>query len=180
LGGGGIRFQKRDALRLFRLCALCGGNGIVMNRKILSRKLRRAGRKIVFTNGCYVLLHAGHARYLRKARRLGDLLIVGLNSDRSVRRLKGPGRPLMPERDRAELLASLESVDYVTTFGEDTPRELIAELAPDILVKGGDYRPSEVVGRETVEGSGGKIVIIPLAEGRSTTDLIRRVKRLGR
>jgi len=131
-------------------------------------------------NANNVLLHAGHARYLRKARRLGDLLIVGLNSDRSVRRLKGPGRPLMPERDRAELLASLESVDYVTTFGEDTPRELIAELAPDILVKGGDYRPSEVVGRETVEGSGGKIVIIPLAEGRSTTDLIRRVKRLGR
>jgi D-beta-D-heptose 7-phosphate kinase/D-beta-D-heptose 1-phosphate adenosyltransferase len=143
------------------------------------RRLRQAGKRIVFTNGCFDLIHVGHIRYLRAARGRGDCLIVGLNSDGSVRRLKGPGRPLVPEGERAELLAGLEMVDYVTLFHEDTPQELIAELVPDVLVKGGDYRAGEVVGRETVERAGGKVVIIPLIRGRSTTGVIRRIQRLG-
>jgi D-beta-D-heptose 7-phosphate kinase/D-beta-D-heptose 1-phosphate adenosyltransferase len=155
-----------------------------MSQKILSRKkareviraLKAAGKKIVFTNGCFDVIHAGHVRYLRKARSLGDLLVIGMNSDRSVRRLKGPGRPLIREADRAELLAALEMVDYVTVFGEDTPAALIGEIEPDVLVKGGDYRVDEVVGRETVDASGGRVVIVPLVRGRSTTGLIKKIR----
>lgn len=151
-----------------------------MSQKILSRKELREiirsrqtyGKKVVFTNGCFDIIHAGHVRYLRKARSFGDLLVVGLNSDGSVRRLKGPERPLVNEADRAELLAALEMVDYVTIFGEDTPAALIEELKPDVLVKGGDYRAEEVVGRETVEASGGRVEIVPFVEGRSTTKLV--------
>jgi len=140
------------------------------------RKLQGAGTRVVFTNGCFDILHVGHVRYLREARARGDLLVIGMNSDRSVRRLKGAGRPLVRERERAEVLAALEMVDYVTIFDEDTPAELIAELRPDILVKGGDYRTEEVVGREIVEASGGRVVIVPLVRGQSTTGLIRRIR----
>jgi D-beta-D-heptose 7-phosphate kinase/D-beta-D-heptose 1-phosphate adenosyltransferase len=138
------------------------------------RRRRLAGQKIVFTNGCFDLLHVGHVRSLRQAAALGDFLVLGLNSDASVRRLKGSGRPLYPQEARAELLAALECVDAVTIFDEDTPLDLIAAIAPDILVKGGDYRPEEVVGREVVEAAGGRLVLIPLVEGYSTTHLIRR------
>ncbi len=135
---------------------------------------RDAGQKVVFTNGCFDLLHVGHARLLRQAAACGDLLVVGLNSDASVRRLKGPSRPLNSEGARAELLAALESVDVVTVFDEDTPLALIEAIRPDVLVKGGDYRPDEVVGRDVVEGSGGRLVLIPLVEGHSTTGLVRK------
>jgi D-beta-D-heptose 7-phosphate kinase/D-beta-D-heptose 1-phosphate adenosyltransferase len=135
---------------------------------------RAAGQSIVFTNGCFDLLHVGHARLLRQAAACGDVLVVGLNSDASVRRLKGPTRPLNSEAARAELLAALECVDLVTVFDDDTPLALIEAIQPDVLVKGGDYRPEEVVGREVVEGSGGKLVLIPLVEGHSTTGLVRK------
>ena len=135
---------------------------------------RDAGQKIVFTNGCFDLLHVGHARLLRQAADRGDVLVVGLNSDESVRRLKGPTRPLNNEGARAELLAALESVDVVTVFDDDTPLALIEAIRPDVLVKGGDYRPDEVVGRAEVESWGGKLALIPLVEGHSTTNLVRR------
>jgi len=139
----------------------------------------RAGT-LVFTNGCFDLLHVGHAAYLEQARALGDALVVGVNTDASARRLgKGPGRPFVPARDRARLVAALEAVDAVCLFDEDTPQELIAELAPDVLVKGTDYAPDQVVGRETVEGAGGRVVLIPLVRGKSTTELVRRIREEG-
>lgn len=146
--------------------------------KAEARRLKAAGKTVVFTNGCFDILHLGHARYLREARALGDALVVGLNSDGSVGRLKGRGRPLVPEADRAEMLAALEAVDYVTVFGEDTPAELVAEIAPDVIVKGGDYKAGDVAGGKTVEAAGGRVVIIPLVEGRSTTGLIAKAARL--
>jgi rfaE bifunctional protein nucleotidyltransferase chain/domain len=130
----------------------------------------------VFTNGCFDILHRGHVAYLHAARALGDRLVVGVNSDASVRRLKGAGRPILNQEDRAFILAGLASVDAVTLFDEDTPAELIAALVPDILVKGGDYSPGEVVGRDTVEAAGGRLVLIPFVEGRSTTDIVRRIR----
>jgi D-beta-D-heptose 7-phosphate kinase / D-beta-D-heptose 1-phosphate adenosyltransferase len=135
---------------------------------------RDAGQKVVFTNGCFDLLHVGHARLLRQAADCGDVLVVGLNSDDSTRRLKGPTRPLNSESARAELLAALACVDLVTVFDDDTPLALIEAIRPDILVKGGDYRPDEVVGRAEVESWGGRLVLIPLVEGHSTTNLVRR------
>jgi D-beta-D-heptose 7-phosphate kinase/D-beta-D-heptose 1-phosphate adenosyltransferase len=135
---------------------------------------RAAGQKVVFTNGCFDILHVGHHRLLKQSADLGDYLVVGLNSDESVRRLKGPGRPMNTESDRGELLAALEAVDAVTIFDEDTPYELIEQLRPDVLVKGGDYKPEEVVGRDIVEASGGRLVLIPLVEGHSTTNLVKR------
>jgi D-beta-D-heptose 7-phosphate kinase/D-beta-D-heptose 1-phosphate adenosyltransferase len=138
------------------------------------RRRRRGGQKIVFTNGCFDLLHAGHVRLLRKAAALGDFLVVGINSDASVRRLKGPNRPIQTEDARAEVLGGLESVQAVSLFDEDTPLELITAISPDVLVKGGDYRPEEVVGRAEVEATGGKLVLIPLVEGHSTTRLVHR------
>lgn len=149
--------------------------------KILDRPelVRRFGRprdfRVVFTNGCFDLVHAGHVDYLYEARRLGDALVVGLNSDASVRRLKGPGRPITTQDDRARVLAGLACVDAVTIFDEDTPRELIAELLPDVLVKGGDYRAEDVVGGDVVESAGGRVVIVPLTPGRSTTGIIRSI-----
>ena len=134
----------------------------------------QAGQTVVFTNGCFDLLHPGHVRLLRQAAALGDFLVVGLNSDASVRRLKGANRPINPEDARAEVLAALESVDAVTVFDEDTPLELIEAIGPDVLVKGGDYRPDEVVGRAEVEAAGGRLVLIPLVEGHSTTRLVHR------
>jgi len=135
-------------------------------------RCRREGRKIVFTNGCFDLLHVGHVRLLEQARALGDLLVVGLNTDRSVSRLKGPSRPIVPETARAEVLSALRAVDYVTLFDEPTPLELIQLLVPDVLVKGGDYTPDSVVGRAEVEAYGGRVAIIPLVGGFSTTNLI--------
>ncbi len=138
-------------------------------------KRRRSGKKIVFTNGCFDILHAGHVRYLRKARSAGDLLVVGLNSDRSVRGLKGEGRPLVSQEERAELLAALEMVDYVVIFDEPTPRELIKTLRPRVLVKGGDWKREEIAGAEEVEADGGRVLIVPLVPGRSTSGLIGKI-----
>jgi D-beta-D-heptose 7-phosphate kinase/D-beta-D-heptose 1-phosphate adenosyltransferase len=135
----------------------------------------REGR-LVFTNGCFDLLHRGHVEYLQRARAFGDALVVGVNTDESVERLKGKGRPVVPQEDRAWILAALESVDAVTLFSEDTPRELIAALLPDVLVKGGDYRLDEVVGREEVEEAGGEVRLIPFIPGRSTTDLLQKMR----
>lgn len=151
--------------------------------KILSREdliiRRRAwkdnGEKVVFTNGCFDLLHPGHVRLLEQARALGTVLVVAVNSDRSVRALKGAGRPLVPEKERAELLAALTAVDAVSFFDEPTPRELVAALLPDVLVKGGDWRPDEIVGRQEVEAAGGRVVSIPYIEGYSTSALIGRI-----
>ena len=154
-----------------------GGPSKVYDRKMLLAEVVRRkaiGQRVVFTNGCFDLLHVGHARLLRKAAELGDFLVVGLNADESVRRLKGPERPINAEDARAELLAALDSVDAVTLFEEDTPFSLIEAIRPDVLVKGGDYKPEEVVGRDIVEASGGRLVLIPLVEGQSTTNLIRR------
>lgn len=152
------------------------------DRRILSRDelLRRFGRPrdhvLVFTNGVFDLLHRGHVDYLWRARALGDALVVGVNTDASVRRLKGPGRPLTPEQDRSYLLAGLGCVDAVTLFDEDTPADLIRALVPDVLVKGGDYGPDEVVGRDTVEAAGGRLVLLPLVEGRSTTAILQKIR----
>jgi D-beta-D-heptose 7-phosphate kinase/D-beta-D-heptose 1-phosphate adenosyltransferase len=139
---------------------------------------RDRGVRVVFTNGCFDLLHRGHLEYLRDARALGGALIVGVNGDAGVTRLKGPGRPLMPAEDRAALLAALEPVDRVVLFDEDTPARVIELLAPDVLVKGGDYGLDEIVGRDTVERAGGLVTTIPLLPGRSTSAIIAAARRL--
>ena len=131
----------------------------------------------MFTNGCFDLIHPGHVAYLEAARGLGDLLVVGLNTDASVSRLKGPGRPLVPEEARARVMAGLAAVDAVTFFDEDTPAELIAALRPDVLVKGGDYGLDQIVGRDTVEADGGEVRVIPFLPGYSTTDLVRHIRQ---
>src|SRR5215468_1950577 len=139
---------------------------------------RRAGQRIVFTNGVFDLLHPGHVRYLRAARRLGDRLVVGVNSDRSARRLgKGPRQPLVGADDRAEVLAALEMVDYVIVFDETTPLELIRALQPDVLVKGGDWTVDRIVGADVVLARGGKVKSLPFAKGYSTTNLIERMRK---
>ena len=137
-------------------------------------RLRAAGKKIVFTNGAFDLLHAGHATYLEQARKLGDVLVVGLNTDASVRRYKGEKRPVVDEQNRARLLAALECVDYVTWFDEDEPKALIAELQPDVLVKAEDWA-HYVSGRDLVEARGGKVVLAPMVKGLSTTALIEKI-----
>ncbi|MCX7981786.1 MAG: D-glycero-beta-D-manno-heptose 1-phosphate adenylyltransferase [Syntrophales bacterium] len=137
--------------------------------------LHREGKKIVFTNGCFDLIHIGHVRYLREAKKLGDVLIIGLNSDESVKRLKGPGRPIINQEDRAEILSSLEFVDFVTVFEEDTPINIISVIEPDVLVKGGDWPVEEIVGNEVVKKRGGKVVTLPFTEGKSTTRIIQRI-----
>jgi rfaE bifunctional protein nucleotidyltransferase chain/domain len=142
----------------------------------LADRERRAGRRVVFTNGVFDLLHPGHIRYLRAARAEGDLLIVGLNSDRSVRAIKGPSRPITPEGERAEILAALTCVDAVTIFDEDTPAEIIRRVQPDVLVKGADWGENAIVGRDTVEARGGRVVRMPIEEGWSTSELLKRVK----
>ncbi len=138
-------------------------------------KLKKEGKKIVFTNGCFDILHRGHIEYLSKAKELGDVLIVGLNSDSSVRQIKGEGRPIIPQEDRAIILASLHFVDYVVIFEEPTPYELISKIVPDVLVKGSDWSPENVVGRDIVEANGGKVVLIELTPNRSTTNIIKTV-----
>jgi D-beta-D-heptose 7-phosphate kinase/D-beta-D-heptose 1-phosphate adenosyltransferase len=151
----------------------------ILSQPALKRRLaglRRSGKRIVFTNGCFDLIHPGHIRYLHAAKRLGDVLVVALNSDDSVRRLKGSGRPLVPERARCEVVAALEMVDYVTTFSDDTPYALIKDLQPDVLVKGGDWQPDEIVGADVVRARGGTVRSLPYARGYSTTALLRRVE----
>ena len=136
---------------------------------------RAAGEKIVFTNGVFDLLHRGHVEYLEESRALGDRLVVGVNSDASVRRIKGPERPLVPAEERAELLAALACVDLALVFDEDTPERLIREVEPDVLVKGGDWTPDRIVGRDFVEARGGRVLNVPLRAGLSTTALIERI-----
>lgn len=163
-----------------------GGSEAAWQRKMIQvdeavgvvARARQAGRRVVFTNGCFDLLHAGHVAYLQRARSFGDLLIVGLNDDASVRDLKGDKRPLVPQHERAQVLAALESVDMVVLFGEATPDALIRSLRPDVLVKGADYRPEEVVGREFVESYGGRLELVELVQGRSTSGLISQIVNL--
>ena len=155
-----------------------------MSKKILSQpellneraRLRDAGQKLVFTNGVFDILHVGHVRYLQHARELGDALVVAINGDASARQLKGEGRPLTTENDRAEILAALACVDYVTVFDDLSPRSLIASLLPDVLVKGGDYKLDQIHGREEVEAAGGRVVSLPFVEGISTSKIIERLK----
>jgi D-beta-D-heptose 7-phosphate kinase/D-beta-D-heptose 1-phosphate adenosyltransferase len=150
----------------------------IKNRDVLTVIIeaeKAGGKRIVFTNGCFDLLHAGHVKYLQKARRLGDILVLGLNSDASVRRLKGPKRPLIDEEERAHILAALDCIDYVVIFDEDTPLELITALKPHILAKGGDYTADGVVGKEIVEAYGGRVELVSFVDGKSTTNIIERV-----
>jgi rfaE bifunctional protein nucleotidyltransferase chain/domain len=144
---------------------------------VLFGREKRNGRRLVFTNGCFDLLHPGHIHSLEAARALGDFLIVGINSDESVRTLKGEGRPLIPAEERAEILASLECVDGVLIFDELTPQRVIAGLLPDILVKGSDWPGNQIVGREEVEAAGGKVVRVDLMPGYSTSEIIRKIRR---
>lgn len=142
----------------------------------LEKRLRRKGKRIVFTNGVFDIIHRGHVDYLFRAKSFGDVLIVGLNTDASVRRLKGKGRPLQKQNDRAAILLALKSVDYVVLFGEDTPGELIEAVRPDVLVKGADYKETEIVGAEFVKSYGGKVRRVSLTRGRSTSGIIRRLR----
>lgn len=142
----------------------------------IRKALKKKGRTVVFTNGCFDLLHTGHVRLFRKARELGDVLIVALNTDASVRGLKGPARPVFPLRERLEVLSAFADIDYVTWFAEPTPRKIVSGLLPDVLVKGGDWGPDRVVGRAEVEAAGGKVVILPYLKGRSSSSLIDRIK----
>ena len=144
--------------------------------KNLALRLKSDRKKIVFTNGCFDIIHAGHVSYLNEAKKFGDVLIVGLNSDKSVKRLKGIERPVMGEKDRAYILANIKPVDYVVIFDEDTPYNLINLINPDILVKGGDYEGKEVVGKDIVESAGGKTVLINFVEGKSTSGIIKKIK----
>ena len=138
-------------------------------------KPKNKKKKVVFTNGCFDLLHIGHIKYLRQARSYGDLLIIGLNDDNSVRKLKGPKRPLIGQDERAHLLAALDCVDYVVLFSELTPEKLIKGIKPDVLVKGGDYTKAEVVGRDIVESYGGRVEIVPVVEGMSTSNIVKKI-----
>ena len=137
---------------------------------------KRNGKRVVFTNGCFDLLHPGHIRSLEQARELGDILVVGLNSDASVRRLKGDGRPVLPQQERAEILAALEAVDAVVIFDAPTPQEVVAGLLPDVLVKGGDWPGDQIVGRKEVEAAGGRVVSVPVVQGYSTTAILRKIR----
>ena len=150
----------------------------IINREALKEKvqaLKRAGKSIVFTNGCFDFLHVGHVRYLKAAKAQGDVLVVGLNSDGSVRKIKGPRRPVVPEDERAEILASLACVDFVTLFDEPDPAMLIRLLMPDVLVKGADWATEAIVGRDIVESAGGRVIRIPLTEGVSTSGMIEKI-----
>ena len=153
---------------------------ILSLKKLLKELKKRKGRKIVFTNGCFDILHAGHVRYLKKAKSLGDMLVLGLNSDSSVRNIKGKGRPIVNQKDRAEVVSSLSPVDYVVIFNEPTPIKLIEAIKPDILVKGADWKRGSIIGEDFVRGCGGRISRIRLFEGRSTTGIIKRILALKR
>ena len=150
----------------------------ILDREALLTKLialRNQGKKIAFTNGCFDILHVGHVRYLREARKTGDVLVLALNSDSSVRAIKGEKRPLVPEQERAEVLAALECIDFVTIFSELTPLELINFLKPDVLIKGGDWPEEKVVGRDEVKQWGGRVAIIPEVKGKSTTNVVEKI-----
>ena len=152
----------------------------ILDRSTLKNKLealRKEGKKIAFTNGCFDILHVGHVRYLREAKKAGDILVLALNSDSSVRAIKGEERPLVSEEERAEVIAALEFIDFVTIFPELTPLELINYLKPDILIKGGDWPEEKVVGREEVKKWGGRVAIIPEVEGKSTTNIVEKIKK---
>jgi D-beta-D-heptose 7-phosphate kinase/D-beta-D-heptose 1-phosphate adenosyltransferase len=154
------------------------GPGKIFSSTALAKKLaslRSRGKRIVFTNGCFDILHVGHVEYLGKARKLGDLLVIGLNSDKSVRKIKGDSRPINRQADRAKVLSALSFVDYVTIFNEDTPESLIKKLKPDVLAKGGDWKPKDIVGGDFVKSRGGRVVSIPFVEGYSTTSLLRKL-----
>ena len=153
---------------------------ILSLKKLLKELKKRKGRKIVFTNGCFDILHAGHVRYLKKAKSLGDMLVLGLNSDSSVRNIKGKGRPIVNQKDRAEVVSSLSPVDYVVIFNEPTPIKLIEAVKPGILVKGADWKRGEIVGEDFMKSYGGRVARIRLFEGRSTTDIIKRILALKR
>jgi len=140
--------------------------------------LRRKGVKVVLTNGCFDILHVGHVRLFQEAKKHGDVLIVALNDDESVRRLKGPSRPVFSLAERWEILEAIEAIDFLTSFSEDTPQKLIATLLPDVLVKGGDWKLEEVIGRKEVESAGGRVVIVPYYKGHSSSSIIRKVNRL--
>ena len=158
-----------------------GGAVLMLSELLIKRSnYEKDEKKVVFTNGCFDILHAGHVRYLNAAKALGDVLIVGLNSDESVRRLKGEGRPVNPAADRAEVLAALRAVDHVVVFGEATAEELVRQLKPDIYVKGGDYSLETLPEAKIVGSYGGKTVLIPMVEGRSTTNVIRRLQNEGK
>jgi len=154
-----------------------------MRKKIYSQddllkirgELRQQGKKVVFTNGCFDLLHGGHIHLFREARKHGDILVVAVNDDFSVKKIKGASRPIFPLEERLEILEAIEEIDYLTYFSEDTPQEVIALLLPDVLVKGGDWKPEDVVGKREVEGAGGDVRIIPYLEGCSTSEIIERI-----
>ena len=146
----------------------------LLKKKLLEEKKNK--KRIVFANGCFDLIHKGHITLFKKAKKEGDILVVAINSDKSVEKLKGKGRPIFPALERAEILASFQMVDFVTIFNEETPYEIISELKPDILVKGGDWRKEQVVGRDIVEASGGKVVIIPQVNGYSTSKIVEKIK----
>ena len=171
LEDGRLRLMTRDAVAASRVKTLEAG-------REYAAAVRTEGRRVVFTNGVFDILHPGHVRYLQQARALGDVLIIGLNADASVRRNKGPQRPINDEQERAEILAALECVDCVVIFTEDTPAEIIKAIQPDILVKGADWAEDAIVGRDTVEARGGQVIRIPVEQGFSTTEIIRKVRAL--
>ena len=144
--------------------------------KIIAATLKKRGKKIVFTNGCFDILHYGHVEYLRRCKRLGDVLIIGLNSDSSVKIIKGKNRPLTKQKDRAAILSALEFVDYITIFKEKTPLRLIETIAPNILVKGGDWKQKDIVGAPYVKNRGGRVISVPFVKGYSTTRIIKNIK----
>ncbi len=150
----------------------------IVEREVLKetvQSLKKGGKKIVFTNGCFELLHVGHVQYLQAARAEGDILVVGVNSDHSVRRIKGPRRPVVPENERAEVLASLACVDFISLFDEPDPLAMISSVLPDVLVKGADWAEDAIVGKDIVEAHGGRVVRIPLTQGASTTSIIEKI-----
>jgi D-beta-D-heptose 7-phosphate kinase/D-beta-D-heptose 1-phosphate adenosyltransferase len=146
---------------------------------IIRKRLKEEGKKLVFTNGCFDIIHRGHVDYLNRAKALGDYLVVALNSDDSVRRLKGEGRPINKLEDRAFVIANLKAVDFVVSFNEDTPFEIISAIVPDVLVKGGDWSVDQIVGRDIVEANGGKVLSLPYVENYSTTSIINKMKISG-
>lgn len=152
----------------------------ILNRKTLKEKLdtlKKQGKKIAFTNGCFDILHVGHVRYLKEAKKTADILVLALNSDSSVRQIKGEKRPLVPQEERAEIIAALEFIDFVTIFDEETPLELIKLLKPDVLIKGGDWPEDKVVGREEIRRWGGKLTLIPEIIGKSTTNIVEKIRK---
>jgi D-beta-D-heptose 7-phosphate kinase/D-beta-D-heptose 1-phosphate adenosyltransferase len=151
----------------------------ILKRDALARladEAKRCGKRVVMTNGCFDLLHVGHLHLLREAKRRGDILIVALNNDRSVKAIKGPGRPILPESERSELIAALEMVDYVTLFDETDPKAVVEAIRPHVLVKGGDWEVNEIMGADIVKSEGGEVAVVPYLKGYSTTELIERIK----